>query len=172
MPEPKPQTDADRSLMRDIATRGWHIVTVEERNDRPGWAFTIGLQSSFEHPEVIVFGLPTQANRKIIERIARDIAAGSAHPAGSTCDTILQGLPCEFRAVARSWHETFLENREASESDLELQRRLNACVEASLEPVTPVTRKGLEAVNPVWLNIAGMAAEAERDERGSGRPTG
>jgi hypothetical protein len=108
MPEPKPQTDADRSLMRDIATRGWHIVTVEERNDRPGWAFTIGLQSSFEHPEVIVFGLPTQANREIIERIARDIAAGSAHPAGSTCDTILQGLPCEFRAVARSWHETFL----------------------------------------------------------------
>jgi len=108
MPEPKPQTDADRSVIRDIATRGWHIVVVAERNDRPGWAFTIGLQRSFEHPEVIAFGLPGTANREIADRIARDIAAGNTHPAGSTCDKILQGLPCEFRAVDRSWYETFL----------------------------------------------------------------
>jgi hypothetical protein len=108
MPEPKPQTDTDRGVVRDIATLGWHIVTVAERNDRPGWAFTIGLQCSFEHPEVIAFGLPGEANREIVERVARDIAAGSSHPAGSTCDTILQGLPCEFRAVARNWYEIFL----------------------------------------------------------------
>jgi hypothetical protein len=108
MPKPKPQTDADRSVIRDIATRGWHIVTVAERNDQPGWAFTIGLQGSFEHPEVIVFGLPGKVNQEIVERIARDIAAGTAHPAASTCDTILQGLPCEFRPVARGWYETFL----------------------------------------------------------------
>jgi glyoxylase-like metal-dependent hydrolase (beta-lactamase superfamily II) len=63
------------------------------------------------------------------------------------------------------WHESFLRNREAAESDLDLQRRLNACVEASLEPVTPVVRKGFEAINPVWLNIAGMNAEVERKLR-------
>ncbi len=63
------------------------------------------------------------------------------------------------------WHESFLRNRGAAESDLDLQRRLNACVEASLEPVTPVTRKGFEAINPVWLNIAGMTAETERNLR-------
>jgi glyoxylase-like metal-dependent hydrolase (beta-lactamase superfamily II) len=63
------------------------------------------------------------------------------------------------------WHESFLSNRDAAESDLDLQRRLNACVEASLEPVTPVTRKGFEAINPVWLNIAGMTAESERKLR-------
>lgn len=63
------------------------------------------------------------------------------------------------------WHESFLRNRGAAESDLDLQRRLNACVEASLEPVTPVTRKGFEAINPVWLNIAGMTAETERKLR-------
>jgi glyoxylase-like metal-dependent hydrolase (beta-lactamase superfamily II) len=63
------------------------------------------------------------------------------------------------------WHASFLRNRESSDSDLDLQRRLNACVEASLEPVTPVTRKGFEAINPVWLNIAGMTAEADRARR-------
>ena len=94
--------------MRDVATRGWHIVTIAERNDLPGWAFTIGLQRSFEQPEVIAFGLPGEANREIVERVARDIATGTSHPVGSTCNTILHGLPCAFRSVSRSWYETFL----------------------------------------------------------------
>jgi glyoxylase-like metal-dependent hydrolase (beta-lactamase superfamily II) len=63
------------------------------------------------------------------------------------------------------WHERFQTHRESAESDVDLQRRLNACVEATLEPVTPVTRKAFEAINPVWLNIAGMAGEADRRAR-------
>jgi len=71
----------------------------------------------------------------------------------------------EASEALNRWHESFLRNRDAADNDLDLQRRLNACVEASLEPVTPVTRKGFEAINPVWLNIAGMAAEADRNLR-------
>jgi hypothetical protein len=108
MPEPIPQTNTDRLVLRDIATRGWHSVTIAERNDQPGWAFTIGLQCSFDHPEVVTFGLPGEANREVVERVARSVADGDAHLAGSTCDTILPGLPCEFRAVARIWYETLL----------------------------------------------------------------
>lgn len=73
--------------------------------------------------------------------------------------------------ILRRWHESFDRTRDEAESGLDLQRRFNACVEASLEQVTPVTRKGFEAVNPVWLNIAGMTAEAERNQRRAGRPT-
>jgi len=71
----------------------------------------------------------------------------------------------EASEALNRWYESFLRNRDAADNDLDLQRRLNACVEASLEPVTPVTRKGFEAINPVWLNIAGMAAEADRNLR-------
>jgi len=108
MPEPTPQTDTDRSVLHDVAAHGWHSVAVAERNDQPGWAFTIGLQRSFEHPEVVAFGLPGTANQEVVERVARDVASGAQHPAGSTCDTILPGLACEFRTVARVWYETFL----------------------------------------------------------------
>ena len=75
MPEPTPQTDTDRSVLRDVAARGWHSVAVAERNDQPGWAFTIGLQRSFEHPEVVAFGLPGTANQEVVERVARWIPA-------------------------------------------------------------------------------------------------
>lgn len=108
MTEPRPETDADQRVLRDIADRGWHVVVVDEISDRPGWAFSIGLQRSFGHPEVVVFGLPERANREIVDRVARDVAAGRPHPAGSACDTILAGLRCELRAVAREWHTLLL----------------------------------------------------------------
>jgi len=95
-------------LLRDIADRGWHVVTVTELSDRPGWAFSIGLQRSFGHPEVVAFGLPEAANREVVDRVARDVAHGTAHTAGSACDTILSGLRCEFRSVARAWHGPLL----------------------------------------------------------------
>ncbi len=108
--------------------------------------------------------------RESIDRLSR-IEATSVHLPhfGETSSPPDQVFDQADEVLCR-WHESFTENREASESDLELQRRLNACVEASLEPVTPVVRKGLEAVNPVWLNIAGMTAEAERAARDSSRP--
>lgn len=83
---------------------------------------------------------------------------------GSTSTGPEQVFSDAEEALAR-WRERFLSHREASDSELDLQRRLNACVEATLEPVTPVTRKGFEAINPVWLNIAGMTGEAERRHR-------
>jgi hypothetical protein len=108
MREPKPETDADRRLLRDVADRGWHVVSVADLNDRPGWAFSVGLQRSFDHPEVIVFGLPENANRQVVDRVAHDVATGTPHPVGSTSDSLLAGLHCEFRAVAPGWCETFL----------------------------------------------------------------
>lgn len=27
-------------------------------DDQPGWAYTVGLSQTFEHPELILFGLP------------------------------------------------------------------------------------------------------------------
>lgn len=108
--------------------------------------------------------------RRSIERLGK-LGAASVHLPhfGRTRSSPGHVFDEAEQALSR-WHEAFLRIRETSESDLELQRRFNAGVEASLEPVTPVIRKGFEAVNPVWLNIAGMTAEAERNERRPSRP--
>jgi len=57
------------------------------------------------------------------------------------------------------WHQSFIKKSELAESEEELLRSVNACVEATLEPVPPSVRRGFEAINPAWLNIAGMANE-------------
>lgn len=60
------------------------------------------------------------------------------------------------------WHRSFLKQRSRSENDEDLARQFNACLEASLEPITPSARRDLETVSPAWLNLAGLSAEQTR----------
>ncbi len=63
------------------------------------------------------------------------------------------------------WHRSYLKKREQTDSDEDLSRQFNACLEASLEPVAPSVRRDLEKVNPAWLNLAGLNAEQDRLHR-------
>ncbi len=70
---------------------------------------------------------------------------------------------CDRAIIAiNDWHDSFLKKRETSDGEEDLLRRFNACVEATLEPVPPSVRRGFEAVNPAWLNVAGMTGEIAR----------
>jgi glyoxylase-like metal-dependent hydrolase (beta-lactamase superfamily II) len=60
------------------------------------------------------------------------------------------------------WHRSFLKKREQTDSEEDLSRQFNACVEASLEPIAPSVRRDLEAVSPTQLNLAGLTAEQAR----------
>lgn len=62
----------------------------------------------------------------------------------------------------RRWHRSFLKKREQTDSDEDLSRQFNACLEASLEPIAPSVRRDLEKVSPAWLNLAGLTAEQDR----------
>lgn len=75
----------------------------------------------------------------------------------ATCDRAILAI--------NDWHESFLAKLDDSEDEEDLLRRLNACVEAKLEPVPPSVRRGFEAVNPTWLNIAGLNGELHRAGR-------
>lgn len=60
------------------------------------------------------------------------------------------------------WHRSFLKKLEQTDSEEDLSRQFNACVEASLEPIAPSVRRSLESVSPAWLNLAGLNAEHDR----------
>jgi glyoxylase-like metal-dependent hydrolase (beta-lactamase superfamily II) len=109
------------------------------------------------------FSLPDALSS--IERLSQAGARSVHLPHFGLSSTGPDAVFAQATEALNRWHESFLRNRDAADSDLDLQRRLNACVEASLEPVTPITRKGFEAINPVWLNIAGLSGEARRNQR-------
>jgi uncharacterized protein DUF4262 len=92
----------------DIATYGWHVVKVTEDDEGPGFAFTIGLHKRFEHPELIVFGLPLDTMHLMLNAAGEAVRAGRAYAVGQSYDDVLNGYSCTFRPVPRRHYEAFL----------------------------------------------------------------
>lgn len=53
------KTEADAQVTRDIREYGWHCLHVLPRagEEGVGFTYTIGLIESYDHPELMIFGL-------------------------------------------------------------------------------------------------------------------
>ena len=104
-----------------IETNGWALEAIPVRPDldppRPGYAYTIGFESSFAFPEVVVFGLAPVAAKGLLGLVADVLADGSAVPVGPLFVGLLDNglrsalLPVDLEAygelfdTAARWHE-------------------------------------------------------------------
>jgi hypothetical protein len=95
-------------MRADIATYGWHVIKVFEDDEGPGFAFTIGLYERFDHPELIVFGLPLETMHLMLNGAGEAVRAGRRYTAGQSYDGILEGYNCTFRPVPHSHYEAYL----------------------------------------------------------------
>lgn len=48
---------SDDKLLRGIEKYGWAVTLIEATDYLPSFAYTVGLSRSYEHPELISFGL-------------------------------------------------------------------------------------------------------------------
>ena len=67
--DPKCEGMDDAKLLADVQEYGWHVVSIFESDDTPGWAFSIGLFQNFHHPEIVVFGLNEELMPYVINEI-------------------------------------------------------------------------------------------------------
>ena len=104
-----------------IETKGWAIEPVAPRPDAdppmPGYAYTIGLESTFGFPEVVLFGLTPVAASGLAELLVGFIADGVEIPLGQIFTGLLDNdLRCallpleretyaELFAAANDWHK-------------------------------------------------------------------
>ncbi|MFL5242708.1 MAG: DUF4262 domain-containing protein [Gemmataceae bacterium] len=100
--------DGDRKLLSDIDRFGWHVVMIPEADGTPGWSFSVGLFSTFSHPEVVVFGLSMALAGQVINGIGADIQKGKTFEFGQDYPEILEGVLCTFRPVVARWYRPFL----------------------------------------------------------------
>jgi hypothetical protein len=68
--------ELDRSNDIAIAVHGWMLCQVAA-DVRPGWAYTVGLQESFDHPELLCIDLGSdpEVQRFVVDRLAGMVAA-------------------------------------------------------------------------------------------------
>lgn len=99
--------DADRKLLDNVEQYDCHILLVGE--DHPRWAYSVGLTERFDHPEIVVFGLPPKTAQAVINGLVSQIREGIRFEDGDSATGLLQGdYVCRGRAVQKKWYEGIL----------------------------------------------------------------
>lgn len=93
----------NRNLRKLVADFGWVVVKIPAEADSPGWCYTIGLELTFGHRELVVFGLPLDVGHAVLNVAGEAIRDGRTFKAGASTDALLEGLDCELRPTHPSW---------------------------------------------------------------------
>lgn len=101
---------ADQKFLSQIETYGWNVTKVFKRNGEvgPEWAFSTGLFHSYQHPEVVIFGLPLDTMQEIINNIGLEVKKGARFELGTEYQGIFERCGCRFRAVDQSHYKAYL----------------------------------------------------------------
>lgn len=90
---------------RDVAEHGWHVVKVfSDAESGPPFAYTIGLETTFDHPEILIFGLNDDLDfmHRVLNGIGDRIRGGERFAHGDAKRKILPGYVCPFARVPKS----------------------------------------------------------------------
>lgn len=89
-------------MKSDVATFGWHCLSVLPREGQAGekFTYTIGLKRSYDHPEIMVFGLHNQTSQGILHDCVEMIRNGVRFlPDVEYADILGGGYKVVFRTV-------------------------------------------------------------------------
>jgi len=102
--------EADLRVRSDIETYGWHVAKIAGDDKAPPWAFTIGLEHNFEHPEVLVVGMDLALLHGLLNQIGEQVKRGRRFAAGERPEGVLERHPPAFRLALPRWHGAFVGN--------------------------------------------------------------
>jgi len=94
-----------------IGKYGWYCLHVHptEGTEQEVFSYTIGLYATYGHPEIMVFGMPTEKAHGILSECADLIKAGNRFPVGEPVPDVLSGdYKVIFRPVQRSNFNEYL----------------------------------------------------------------
>ncbi len=92
-----------RKVVFDVNTFGWHVMQVLGGPDVPGWSYTVGLFSNYEHPEVAIFGLDMKVMHQVLNLVGRAVQGGDRFADGAETSVLLEEYGCMFRHVSPVW---------------------------------------------------------------------
>lgn len=95
-----------------IETQGWVAEPVAPVQDppQPGYTYTIGFETTFGQPEVVIFGLAPVAARGLLEMMAEHLGAGGDFPIGVFVGFLDNDLPSALLPVDLKEHMDLFED--------------------------------------------------------------
>jgi hypothetical protein len=105
---PKPEEEADETLIRNVRERGCHILAVSPEKGHPPFAFSIGLALNYGQAEIIIFGMAPSKAATIINIVRDDAAKGKKYVDGEvSSDILVNGKVC-FIEVPLQLYDQYL----------------------------------------------------------------
>jgi len=92
----------ERRLVEQIADQGFQTV------HQPDSCYTVGLWHSYQHPELIIFGLPTERAHHLLAQAAQQIRDGQRWTLGEELCTLTQDHALRLQAVGEVHHRDYL----------------------------------------------------------------
>lgn len=97
-------SDEERTILSNVEEFGWHVTLVPEDEEGPAFAYSVGLFHGFEHPEIVMFGLPLEDLHQIINVIGEEVEQGRRFSDGDVAAGILDQADVLFRKVAPEYY--------------------------------------------------------------------
>lgn len=99
-----------KDIQKDIDKYGWHFLFVfDPDGERPDFAYSIGLEESYDHPEIMVFGLDKDTAHEILSDIADDLKTGKKYQLNTKFPDVIAGdFEIMFKEVKQSAYSEYL----------------------------------------------------------------
>lgn len=97
-------------IQRNIQEYGWHFLFVFDPNgEHQDFSYSIGLEESFGHPEIIIFGIKRESAHAIISDIVEDIKSGIAMEPNKKLGNVIGGnFEVMFKPVTATAYKEYL----------------------------------------------------------------
>lgn len=95
----------------DVHAVGWHVLEVFSEDDSaPLFAYTIGLEQTFGHPELVIFGLNDDLDvmHRVLNALGERVRKGERFEHGARKRGVLSGYVCAFARFPKSAFEEHL----------------------------------------------------------------
>ncbi len=91
------------SVLDKVAKSGWAATAVAGDHDHSNFIYTSGLGATFDHPEVIIFGLERRLSYDILALIVSDLRTGKRYATPALYSDLLTA-PMALRSVHPTQH--------------------------------------------------------------------
>lgn len=96
------------NILKDIDEHGVHIAFVDTDGYSPLFGYSIGLYKGFNHPELIIIGLPPESIGAIINGAKSKIENGTRYIQDVKYDGFLQSYPMQFIEVQLEHYQDYV----------------------------------------------------------------
>ena len=96
------------NILKDIGEHGVHIAFVDTDGYSPRFGYSIGLYKGYNHPELIIIGLPPESIGAIINGAKSEIENGTRYIEDVKYDGLLHGYPMQFVEVELEYYQDYV----------------------------------------------------------------